>query len=243
MSAAARQQLVESEERYRTLVESLDVGFCVIQMLFDDNSHCVDYLFLEANPAFERHTGLVDIIGRTVREFVPNHDEIWFETYGAVALTGIPVRLEDHAVALGRWFEVYAQRVGSLGEHKVGVFFTDISERKTAELALQQSEERLREQGEYLRRVVESSPDCIKTLDLDGGLLSINDGGLRILGLSDLCEIDNRDWLSWWDEDGTRDAVQIALDAARAGGLGRFQGYCATFQGTCQNGGMLLPSR
>ena len=42
--------LRRSEERYRTLFESLDEGFCVIEMLFDANEKPIDYRFLEVNP-------------------------------------------------------------------------------------------------------------------------------------------------------------------------------------------------
>ena len=134
----------ESEQRYRTLINSIDVGFCIIEMLFDAQGKPCDYRFLEANPAFERNTGLVNAVGRTVRDFVPNHDDFWFQLYGAVARTGEPIRVEDHAVAMGRWFDVYAQRVGRPEENKVAVFFTDISVRKDAEETLRLSEERER---------------------------------------------------------------------------------------------------
>jgi PAS domain-containing protein len=57
-------------------------------MLFDDQDKPVDYRFLEVNPSFERQTGLVDALGKTIRQLVPNHDESWFQIYGRVATTG-----------------------------------------------------------------------------------------------------------------------------------------------------------
>ncbi|MES2465577.1 MAG: PAS domain S-box protein, partial [Armatimonadota bacterium] len=145
------QSLLDGEKKYRTLFNSIDVGFCIIEVLFDDQRHPYDYRFLETNPAFERHTGLVDAVGRTIKEYVPGHDTHWFETYGGVALTGEAVRLEDRAEAMGRWFDVYAFRVGAPGEHQVAVFFTDITARKKDQEALQQSEERLRASEERER--------------------------------------------------------------------------------------------
>ena len=62
----AEAALRESEARYRALFDSLDEGFCVVEMLFDGGGQPVDYRFLEANPAFEQQTGLRDVVGRTV---------------------------------------------------------------------------------------------------------------------------------------------------------------------------------
>ena len=137
--------LAESEQKFRTLFEAIDVGFCVLQMIFDEAGQAQDYRFLDTNPAFERHTGLVNGIGKTARELVPNLDEFWFRTYGNVALTGESTRFENHAPAMGRWFDVYAVRVGPAEDRKVALLFTDITVRKEAQEALRSSEEQLRE--------------------------------------------------------------------------------------------------
>ncbi|HUE76319.1 MAG TPA: PAS domain-containing protein, partial [Longimicrobiales bacterium] len=90
-----------SDERYRMLFDSIDQGFCVVEVLFDGDDRPVDYLFVEVNAAFESQTGLVDATGRTMRSFQPDHEEHWFETYGRVARTGEPIRFENEAAALG----------------------------------------------------------------------------------------------------------------------------------------------
>ena len=45
-------ELRESEENYRTLFESIDEGFCTIEVLFDQNEKPVDYRFLQISPSF-----------------------------------------------------------------------------------------------------------------------------------------------------------------------------------------------
>ncbi|MEP0819279.1 MULTISPECIES: ATP-binding protein [Trichocoleus] len=129
----AEKALRESEAKYRSLFESIDEGFCLIEVLFDEIGKADDYRFLEANPLFEKHTGLVDAIGKTMRELVPEHDAYWLEVYGKIALTGVAIRFENSAEALGRFFDIYAFRVGEPHERKVAVLFNDISERKRAE--------------------------------------------------------------------------------------------------------------
>jgi PAS domain S-box-containing protein len=134
----ANESLRASEERFRTLFESMDEAFCVVEMLYDADNRPADYRFLEANPTFGRHTGFADAIGRTIRELVPDHDAHWFEIYGAVAATGEPIRFVNEAKAMGRWYDVYAHRVGGPDSRKVGILFTDITARKRADDDLRQ---------------------------------------------------------------------------------------------------------
>jgi len=133
-----------SETRYQTLFDSIDEGFCLIEMMFDENMKPVDYRFLEINPAFEKQTGLRDAQGKRMRELAPEHEEHWFEIYGKIALTGEPIRFENYAEQLHRWYEVYAFRVGQPQDKHVAILFNDITERKIAEESLHESEELLR---------------------------------------------------------------------------------------------------
>lgn len=139
----AQRKIEESETKYRTLFESIDEGFCTIEVLFDDAGQAVDYVFLEANPAFVRQTGLENAIGKSVREFAPQHEAFWFETYGRIAKTGQAMRFEHEAAALTpvRFYDVYAFRIGEPGENKVAVLFNDILERRRAQGGLKESRE------------------------------------------------------------------------------------------------------
>ncbi len=137
--------LIRSEERYRSLYESIDAGFCVIEIEFDGTDRPRDYRFLEVNPAFERHTGLSDPVGRWMRDLAPDHEQHWFDTYGRIARSGTSERFEQRAGALGdKWFEVHAYPVGDAAARTMALLFTDISARKRSERALVASEERWR---------------------------------------------------------------------------------------------------
>ena len=129
----AEQIARRSEQRYRTLLNSLDVGFCVIEVIFEGADRAVDYRFLEINEPFERLTGLANVKGATMRELVPEHESHWFEVYGRVALTGEPTRFEAEARALHRWYSVYAFRADSSNNRQVGILFEDISARRIGE--------------------------------------------------------------------------------------------------------------
>ncbi|MEI6945632.1 PAS domain-containing protein [Paraflavisolibacter sp. H34] len=172
----AYQRLREMEREYHNLIQSMEQGYCALELLFEGD-RCIDYRHLETNPAFERQSGLEGAMGKSLRELVPAIEPKWLELYGRVAQTGRPVRVVERSPALNRWFEVYAQPLGSPGERKVAVFFTDITEQKTAEQSLQRSEERL-------RKVISIETVGVIYFNLEGTLLDANAAFERMSGFS-----------------------------------------------------------
>lgn len=133
----ARATLSASEEKYRSLFNSIDTGFCVIEVLRDEQGRANDYRFVELNPAFENHTGLHDAVGKTIRQMHPGFEQVWIDRYGGVARTGQAARFVEGSDVMGRWFDVYAFALGTAANRQVAVLFSDISERRRSELALQ----------------------------------------------------------------------------------------------------------
>jgi PAS domain S-box-containing protein len=130
--------LRSSEARYRQLFSSIDEGFCIIEMMFDEQERPVDYRFLEINPSFEKQTGLRDALGKRMREIAPRHEEYWFEMYGRIAVTGEAARFQNRAEELHRWYDVYAFRFGEPKNRQVAILFSDITERKATEAEIAQ---------------------------------------------------------------------------------------------------------
>ena len=126
----AEQILQESEEKYRILFDSIDEGYCIIEMIFDEDDKPLDYRFLQISPSWVKQTGLPDAVGKTIRELVPQMEDHWFTTFGKIALTGEPSRFESRAEAMNRWYDVYAFRFGKPENRQVAILFNDITNRK-----------------------------------------------------------------------------------------------------------------
>jgi PAS domain S-box-containing protein len=174
----AEEALRESEERYRTLFDSIDEGFGIIEMMYDEKGRAVDYLILETNPAFGRMTGFADAAGKTSLELNPDAEPYWFETLGKVAQTGEDVRFESYAEALDCWFDVYASRVGGEGSRKVAIVFTNTTERKRAEEALRESEA-------TLNSILNSLAEGVLVADTQGHVVFVNSAARAMLGVTD----------------------------------------------------------
>ncbi len=138
-----KEALALSEQRYRTLFESIDEGFCIIEFFDGPHGPLSDYVHIEANPAYTRHAGIPNVVGQKVREMVPHEADGWVELYQGVLLTGKPIRFERELVATGRYLELAAFRVEPASQRQVAVLFQDITARKRAETALKQLNETL----------------------------------------------------------------------------------------------------
>ena len=158
----------ESEERYRTLFESTDEGFCVVEVLFDPAGTPCDHRILRANPAFERQTGITNPEGKRASELAPGIEQYWNDLYAQVVNTGESIRIENRSDALERWFDVLVSPVGDGAMHQVALVFSDISDRKRAENTQRQTSAELERQLRKLDAIASSVPDFIYTFDLSG---------------------------------------------------------------------------
>ncbi|MCF2447650.1 PAS domain-containing protein [Dyadobacter sp. CY345] len=189
----------ESELQYQILFDSIDEGFCVIEVLFDQHEKAIDYLVLQANPALIRQTGLIDVVGKTMRELAPAHEEFWYETYGRIAKTGEPARFEHEATALGHFYDVYAFPIGPPGQNRVAVLFNDILDRMIARQTLEASQTRL-------SAIFQSLPVAVGEFDHDGRVVIANQVMNRYMPTGLMPSMDESRYDRWlaYNADGSR---------------------------------------
>jgi len=136
-------------------------GFALYEVIYDTGGAPCDYRFIYINPAFEQISGLKSetVAGKTIQQVLPDAESFWFETFGRIATTGEPVRLERYSSALNKYFEVsaYAPIKG-----QCAALFLDVTERKCVEEALKET--RL-----FLSSLLEATPLPIYVLDAGTG--------------------------------------------------------------------------
>jgi PAS domain S-box-containing protein len=138
---------------YQTLFREMLDGFALHQMILDEQGKPVDYRFLAVNPSFERMTGLKgkDILGKRVKQVLPEIEQAWIDNYGHVALTGEPMFFENYSKELERHFEVTAFKPA---HEQFACIFSDITDRKNAQLKLARLNAELEAKNAELEQVV-----------------------------------------------------------------------------------------
>lgn len=163
----SKQQAEEAELHYKKLFENHISGFALHKIVCDEQGKPIDYIFLEANPAFEAYTGIsvAGIIGKGVKEVFPLTEQYWIDNYGKVALTREPFSFQNYSKSLDKHFQVYAY--SPKPEH-FAVVFNDITEN-------QKNLKKIQEQEERLHAIISQAPDAIYVSDYDGNIIIVNE--------------------------------------------------------------------
>ncbi len=138
----AESELRRSVEKYRTLFESIDEGFFILQKVESSSEGLPDFLIAEANPAFAAHIGIKHVAGMTMRQAFAGEPEDWYLTFGTILDSGRAVRFERELVSRSRIVELYAFRLEHENQQQVAVLCRDVSERKAAEQELRDADRR-----------------------------------------------------------------------------------------------------
>jgi PAS domain S-box-containing protein len=133
----------ESEEKYHKIYNLIEEGIAICELVLDEKGQPIDVIILEANPAYEKHSGLrrEQVIGRPLKEVLSTLEHIWLDRCGEVILTDTGTHFEEYNTSLEKWFEVSASPIGG---NKFVAVFRNITERKKIEEALHESEEKFR---------------------------------------------------------------------------------------------------
>jgi PAS domain S-box-containing protein len=181
---AAAVPLPDREVVYRALFEHAVNGMALHEIVLDDGGRPVDYVFLDANGAFETLTGLTRarVVGRRVTEVLPGIESDpadWIGRYGRIALRGESARFEQFSVALGRWYDVSAF---SPARGFFAVVFSETTEHKRLEQALRAREVASRVESAELNGVLNATHAQLALLDDELRFVLVNDAYERACG-------------------------------------------------------------
>ncbi len=172
----------QSEEKYRRLLDSVDQGYCLCEIIRDADGKARDYRFLEVNPVFERMTGVAEGVGRRASEAIPGLEAWWTERYAQVVESGESVRFQHGSEAMGRMFDVFASAVGG---DRFAVLFTDITAKTRREAenaaltvrlrrAMQETHHRVKNNLQVIAALVEMQADDAGETGVSAPLRRIN---------------------------------------------------------------------
>lgn len=137
------ESLRESETKYRSLFENIINAFAYFKVLFDENKQPVDLIFVEVNKIYENITGLKreNIISLSISKFMPISNIDLLGIYKKLAESGGSTSFEYYSNIMRKWIflTVYSDREGFCS-----TLFEDITERKTAEEQILNSERKFR---------------------------------------------------------------------------------------------------
>ncbi|MBF0543212.1 MAG: PAS domain S-box protein [Candidatus Riflebacteria bacterium] len=167
------EELQKTQDTYRSLFLNMMNSVVHARVIFQSDTP-IDMEYISTNPAFAEVTGITQSVqGCRISEVIPgycerNKDSL--ETFGKVALTGIPARLEHFLPELDRWFSFM---IYSPAQNEIIIITENVTDRKRAEIALSESEERF-------RTLVFSAPDGI-LIQSEGYVRYLNPAMVKLL--------------------------------------------------------------
>ena len=171
------EMLRENECELRLLFQRMINAFVLFESVFDEDGSFISYRFVYINDSYERITGVKqeEVKGKTVHEVWPGTEESWIKAYGEVAVTGVPSNFEMYHEPTGKLYYCTVYRPGE-NSARFCVIFEDITERKRADDALRESENKY-------KILFDSAGDAIFVHDaVEARMLAVNQTACERLG-------------------------------------------------------------
>ncbi|MDD2584874.1 MAG: PAS domain S-box protein, partial [Bacteroidales bacterium] len=174
-------QLIASEKQFRQLFENMEQGFALHKMIYDKSGNPIDYRFVLINNAFTKLTGIngTSLIGKTIKEVLPNLRQIWIDNYAQVAKTGKPIQFEHYSQEFCKYYNVAAY---SPQQNYFATIFSDTTQEKLQSKHLLEAKEKAEESQIKFKAAFYTNPDAININKMDGEYVEVNEGFTRLMG-------------------------------------------------------------
>ena len=158
----------------RQLFFNMILGFALVEMMPGSGGGPGDFRFLSVNPVFERMMGLLGtaILGRTVRDLLPDLDEDWIRKYEDVVRTGRPLFAQGFSFDSNRYFDIWAYRPSL---NRMAALVQDVSGREKAFRIVHK-------QRESLDLALDAAGAGTWSLDLSSGRFDADERCAALLG-------------------------------------------------------------
>lgn len=168
-----KQEKFQTEKKLTSQIEltlnNISDGFISL-----DSNWCYTYVNIKAGEILGKSPE--SLLGKHIcAEFPEGVGLPFYKAYNKAFNTQQTQIMQEYYEPFDKWFEnrIYPTTEG------VTIYFTDITEKKKAELALAESEN-------HLRTILETEPECIKQLNSKGELIYMNPAGLAMIEANSL---------------------------------------------------------
>lgn len=194
---------------YAAVIHSMDLGFCMVEVIDPFEQALLDYVFLEVNPAYESHSGLSNLVGRRISEIVTEREPFWSEALRHVLRTGEVLQTTTQMTRSQKSFDVCLIRMGGPGSRQVAILLKNITEQTKAAARLKLSEEQARKAAAQARAdssrlaaVLDASPAAVIVIDANNQITLANAQARQAWG--NIPESGSMAWVGHWADGSVR---------------------------------------
>lgn len=156
------------------VIQEMSYGFAHHEIICDEFGKPIDYKFLYVNEAFSEFTGLpsVSVIGKKVKEVIPNLEERWVSVYGNIAQSGGSYKFDEYSEALDKHYSVHAF---SPAKGQFVTLFSDISSERKLQTNMMDA-------YRSFLTLFNSGQNIVFLFDSDNQIYRMNQQGLIMVG-------------------------------------------------------------
>jgi PAS domain S-box-containing protein len=173
-------ELIESEERFRELVNTINSGVAIYEVINDGKTGS-DYIIKEFNKFSLEHEGMKkeEVLGKSLKDIRPNIDEYGLiDTFRKVWKTGEPEYFPAKIYVDEKYSNYYENRVFKLPSDEIVAIYDDVTEKKQSEILLAEAQERY-------EKAMNATSDGIFDWNLKTNEIYYSPGWKKMLGYED----------------------------------------------------------
>lgn len=200
---------------YAAVIHSMDLGFCLVEVIDPGEGEFLDYVFLEVNPAYETHAGLSDLVGRRVSEVVTQREPFWSKAIRQVLASGEMLQTTLSTKRGQLHFEVCIMRMGGPGSRQVAMLMKNVTEQTEAASLLKLREEQARAaalqaqvENSRLSAVLDASPAAVIVVDAQNQITLVNAQARQAWGV--LPQAGSAAWVGHWADGSPRHGQRLS---------------------------------
>lgn len=199
---------------YAAVIHSMDLGFCLVEVVEMTNEPLLDYVFLEVNPAYEIHSGLSGLVGRRISEVVGRREPFWSKAIRQVLQSGEVLQSTFSMSQDQTTFELCMMRMGGPGSRQVAMLVKNITAHTRASSLLKLSEEQARKaaaqaraESSRLSAVLDASPAAVIVVNADHQITLVN--AQARLAWGDMPQAGAAAWIGHWADGSVRHGERL----------------------------------